>query len=464
MNRRDFLKASGAVVGSQLLPPKLFAAEETQHAIELKRGPQLFIDDYLIGSQTNVRRVVIPPARSPQPVITGKEDHNYQPYVTVIRDAESKKFRMWYGVPAREGETSQSHLATIESDDGVQWKRPHRVLDDPGGLQVRFGSSVIDEGQAFADPAKRYKFGWFNGPCPTPPVGGLMVATSADGLKWTPIVNHAPLLPHNHDINGIFRDPIRKRYGAIVSMLVSEPAHYAHRRLTFQSVSDDLVHWATPWPILVPDEHDEPNTEFYAMAGILARGDLLIGLVKVLRDDLPANADGEKRGIGYTTLAYSRDGITWTRDREPFMQRNLTAGGWDHAMTWADCQCPVDDEVFIYYGGYARGHKVERFTERQIGFARLKRDRYVARRAGDEQGTLRTKPLKIEQTSITINADVRGEMKVQAIGEDGTSIGAPTSVTGESVAHRAELGKLNGQAVRIQFTMRDADLFAIGVG
>lgn len=36
-------------------------------------------------------------------------------------------------------------------------------------------------------------------------------------------------------------------------------------------------------------------------------------------------------------------------------------------MTWADCQLVVGDEMFIYYGGYARGHKVERFTERQIG-------------------------------------------------------------------------------------------------
>jgi hypothetical protein len=119
------------------------------------------------------------------------------------------------------------------------------------------------------------------------------------------------------------------------------------------------------------------------MAGILARGDLLIGLVKVLRDDLPAEASGEKRGIGYTTLAYSRDGVTWTRDREPFLPRNPSTGTWDHAMSWGDCQCPVDDDVFIYYGGYARGHKVERFTERQIGLARMS---LHARRAWYQEG------------------------------------------------------------------------------
>ncbi|HTL31445.1 MAG TPA: hypothetical protein VL282_19580, partial [Tepidisphaeraceae bacterium] len=301
------------------------------------------------------------------------------------------------------------------------------------------------------------------GPSPTPPIGGLMIATSPDGITWTPITDHASVLPHNHDIDGIFRDPIRKRYGAIVSMIMSEPSRYRHRRLTFQSVSDDLVHWTTPWPILVPDEHDEPNTEFYAMAGIIARGDLLIGLVKVLRDDLPADEGGEKRGIGYTTLAYSRDGITWTRDREPFLPRNPASGSWDHAMTWGDCQLLVDDEVFIYYGGYAHGHKVERFTERQIGLARMPKDRYVARRAGKETAMLRTKPIALNGSSLTVNAIIRGEMKVELLDLAGKSIASAINLSGDSMAHRLDwkAPDQRDRLVRLQFTSRDADLFAV---
>ncbi len=465
MNRRTFLKLSGAIVGSQLLKSSAVAADAPAQPITLNPGPQLFLDDFLIESQTNLQRVVTPPPRLPEPVITGKEDHNYQPYVSVIRDPQAKKFRVWYGVPSEGGQGDRSHLATMESDDGIHWKRPHRVLDDPGGLGVRFGSSVIDEGPAFSDPQKRYKFGWFNGPCSTPPVGGLMIATSPDGLAWKPIADHAPLLPHNHDINGIFRDPIRKRYGAIVSMIASEPGHYHAKRITFQSASDDCIHWATPWPILVPDERDEADVEFYAMAGIIARGDLLIGLVKVLQDDKPADAGGDRRGIGYTTLAYSRDGTTWTRDREAFLPRNPTPGSWDHAMTWADCQCPVDDEVFIYYGGYARGHKVERFTERQIGLARMKRDRYVALRAASESAKLRTKPVKWKGLSLTVNATVRGAMTVELLDIDGKSIGAPVSIDGDSTVHPVDFpnSDVHSGPVLLQFTMRDADLFAIDV-
>lgn len=466
MNRRSFLKLSAAVVASRYLSSSTYAKADVNSPITLNTGPQLFLDDVLIGSQTNLQRVVTPPARLPEPVITGKEDHNYQPYVSVVRDPQTKKFRVWYGVPnSAGGEGSASHLATMESDDGIHWKRPYRVLDDPGGLGVRFGASVIDEGPASGDSQKRYKFGWFNGPCPTPPVGGLMIATSPDGLTWKPISDHAPLLPHNHDINGIFLDPIRKRYGAVVSMISVEPGHYPAKRITFQSVSDDCVHWTTPWPILVPDERDEADVEFYAMAGIIARGDLLIGLVKVLQDDKPADAGGERRGIGYTTLAYSRDGIRWTRDREAFLPRNSTPGSWDHAMTWGDCQCLVDDEVFIYYGGYARGHKVERFTERQIGLARMKKDRYVARRARSESATLRTKPLKLAGSSITINAAVRAELKVQLVAGDGKPLTPETNLSGDSIAHRLDwkLDDFRNSEVQLVFTMRDADLFAFNV-
>jgi hypothetical protein len=466
MNRRNFLKLSGALVASRWIGAVSFAKADVNSTITLDPGPQLFLDDYLIEWQTNLQRVVTPPARWADPVITGKEDHNYQPYVSVIRDPQMKRFRVWYGVPnTAGGEGSASHIATMESDDGIHFNRPHRVLDDPGGLGVRFGSSVFDEGPAFSDPQERYKFGWFNGPCPTPPVGGLMIATSPDGLTWRPITDHAPLLPHNHDINGIFRDPIRKRYGAIVSMISVEPGHYPAKRITFQSASEDCIHWTTPWPILVPDERDEADVEFYAMAGIIARGDLLIGLVKVLQDDKPADVGGERRGIGYTALAYSRDGIRWTRDREAFLPRNPTAGSWDHAMTWGDCQCPVDDEVFIYYGGYARGHKVERFTERQIGLARMKQDRYVARRAGEESGALRTKPLKFAGASLTINADVRGDLQVQPFASNGKPLTAPMMLTGDSIAHSVDLklDDFRNSTVQLLFTMRDADLYAIDV-
>src|SRR5207248_9725004 len=128
---------------------------------------------------------------------------------------------------------------------------------------------------------------------------------------------------------------------------------------------------------------------------------------------------GPRDGIGYSVLATSRDGVTWRRFREPFLDRNPERGSWDHAMTWVSGVLPVGDEVFFYYGGYARGHKVAADKERQIGLARLKRDRYVAVKPTGDSGTLRTHPFVVPGRRLTINADAaRRSVQVRLLTAD----------------------------------------------
>lgn len=421
----------------------------------LTAGPHLFIDDFLIGNQRGLERIVNHPERLPEPVVTGPDDKCFQPYLTVLRDPETKRFRIWYGVPENAG---QSHMGTMESDDGIHWERPHRVLDDPAPIQ--FGVSVLDEGPGFPKPEQRFKYGyWWD--------GGLCVAASPDGIEWTPMAD-GPVLRHNHDINCIFRDPVRGRYVAMVSTYREGETWAGNRRVTMTSVSEDLLNWREPRLIFTPDDRDEGETQFYCCAGLIARGDLLVGTLKVLRDDLPADEGGPVAGIGYTVLAWSRDGEHWERDREPFMDRNPEPGTWDHAMTWGDSQLVVGDETWVYYGGYARGHKTERFTERQIGLARMPRDRYVARVAGSERGYLTTPPVELAGARMTVNAQVEGYLKVRLVGTDGRAIEGfdwddCRTVKGDSIEHevawQTALTDLEHEAVKVEFALRDGKLY-----
>ena len=428
--------------------------------LRLSDGPHLFLDDTLIARQDNLVRTIHQPERLPEPVVTGPEDKCFQPYMTILRDPGTGRFRIWYGVPENAG---QSHVGYMESGDGIHWVRPHRVLDDPAPIQ--FGVSIIDEGEGYGDPSARFKYGWWHG-------GGLRVAASPDGLVWTPMAPGV-VLPHNHDINSIFRDPIRNRYIAMVSSYTTGDKWAGNRRVTMTSVSDDLIHWREPWYVFTPDERDEGETQFYCMAGILARGDLLIGMLKVLRDDLPADPGGPVAGIGYTVLAWSRDGEHWQRDREPFMDRSPEPGTWDHAMTWADCQLVVGDETYIYYGGYARGHKIERFTERQIGLARMPRDRYVSRDAGEARGTLRTPLVTIRASSMTVNADVDGELRVRLLDASGAPVPGLgwddcRPIRGDSLAHSVSwakpLASVRGRPVQVEFALRRGRLYGFELG
>jgi len=383
--------------------------------IALAPGPHLFIDDYYIATSANVKRVVGVPQRDaaiPNPMVTGKEDGCFQPYMTIIKDDATGRFRMWFGARTEDMNSSRSHIGYLESKDGVHWDRPARILSDPAPIQ--FGVSVIDEGAAFSRPEARYKFGWYMD-------GGLKIATSPDGYAWTAL-GADPVLRHNHDITSLFYDPLRKRYMATISVVREGDAWKGRRRLTMQSYSQNLRDWSPPHYVVVPDAtRDEGETQFYAMDGFLTRGELIVGMVKVLRDELKADTPPEpsdQYGMGYTELAWSRDGETWVRDPEPYFRPNPEKGTWDHAHAWIDDQLLVGDQTYLYYAGYARGHKVNRFEERQIGLLTIKRDRYVGRVAGEGVGTITTPLLRLGAGGLSVNVDAAGGVLTAQLNDD----------------------------------------------
>lgn len=433
--------------------------------LELSPGPHLFVDDYLIAYNNNISRVVQVPQRDaalPNPMVTGKEDGCFQPYMTILQNPETGRFRIWYGHQSEDLSQTTSHIGYMESTDGIHWERPARVLPNPGPIQ--FGASVVDRGPACADPSKRYTFAWWHG-------GGLMLATSPDGLVFTP-VSEEPLIRHNHDITGLFFDTLRDRYVATVSVYRGGDTWTGDRRITMHSFSTDLLQWTEPHYVLVPDYTvDEGELQFYAMDGYLQRGGLTLGMVKVLRDDLKADTPPdppEAYGVGYTTLAWSRDGGTWTRDPEPFFQPDPQQGAWDHAHAWIDEQLPVGDEVYLYYGGYARGHKVNRFEERQIGLVKMKQDRYVARTISGGTGELVTPLLRFHAETLLVNANAEGGMlRVEIRNDAGTPLQGFTfadcsPITADTIASPVTWAHpLNTvKDIRLAFQLEQASLFA----
>jgi hypothetical protein len=428
----------------------------------------LLIDVYLIAASENVARVVIQPQREasiPNPIVNAADDHTFQPYLTVLRDPETEKFRIWYGAFREDKSTGRSQLATMESADGIHFERPHTVCDTP---EIQFGSEVIDRGLNHPDPATRYVYSYYLG-------DGMRILSSADGITWTPLVP-GTVLAHNHDIDGIDWDPLRERYVGTISTYITGTAWSGQRRTTMMSVSDDLVHWQEPWYIITAsDALDEGETQFYAMDGYLTRGPLRIGMVKILRDDLRATETAEGSfGRAHTSLAWSRDGRTWVRDREKFFEPDDDPAAWDHAHAWIDEQVIVGDRVYLYYGGYKQGHKMNRFEERQIGLVRMPLDRYVARRAsGPEPGTLRTVPFRLNEGSdtLTLNAVVKGHIRVQlsdaTSGEviPGFAFADCEPVTGDGLRHVVRWGtetmsRERVESVTLEFEMVDADLYA----
>ena len=303
------------------------------------------------------------------------------------------------------------------------------------------------------------------------------MAFSRDGLRWKEQpAGPRPLL--GGDIVDVYWDPIRRRYGAVTKQGwrgqwtdAKGKKHDMGVRAVGHATSRDFVRWTPSELIFKPDEQDEGEIQWYGMGAVMARGRLLIGTPKTLRDALPAEPGGPVKGIGYSTLAISRDGERWTRFRQPFLDRNPKPGTWDRAMTWIDSAVLVGDQLFLYYGGYGKGHKVEPFTLRQIGLARMPRDRYVSLDArGAAVGTLRTEPLVVGAAQMTLNADARGgEIRVQLLDEAGKvrpgfAFADCQPIAGDSLAHpvrwKGSLASLRRQAVRVEMRLRGARVFA----
>lgn len=437
--------------------------------VPARPGPHLLLDDYLIAESHGVERVVVQPQRdlaTRNPVVSGPEDRCFQPFFTVLRDPATGRYRIWYGASRDDRNAARSCLATMESADGVSFERPHRVCDTP---EIQFGSEVIDRGPGHPDPAGRYVYSYWLG-------GGMRVLASGDGYAWKPLVDGV-VLPHNHDITGIDWDPLRGLYAGTVSSYITGDAWSGQRRTTMLSFSADLVQWEKPWFILTAsDELDEGETQFYAMDGYVTRGALRIGMVKVLRDDLRASGTQEGSfGRAHTSLAWSRDGRTWARDREAFFEPDDDPAAWDHAHAWIDEQLLVGDQVYLYYGGYKQGHKTNRFEERQIGLVRMPLDRYVARRStGDRPGMLTTVPIRLDDTPgvLRVNADAAdGSLRVRVrdaeSGKAFPGLGfadcVPVTTDGLHQVVRwreATIAGVAGQPVRLEFELASASLFA----
>lgn len=98
---------------------------------------------------------------------------------SVIYDASSKKFKMWYvGYQNNRGNT----IGYAESGDGSSWTKKGQVLSF--GSPNTFDNGSLREPSVFYDPqTKLYKL-WYNGTLPNQHYGPTGYAISEDGINW----------------------------------------------------------------------------------------------------------------------------------------------------------------------------------------------------------------------------------------------------------------------------------------
>ena len=467
---------------------------------------QLFLDNYLVADSSNVRRQVQRPERYKRnpivtPFIPKSGDREYRAVAAhVMQFKTSPRFRMWYqSFPDWHKWKSDDRIRFASSyavsEDGLHWSKPNLDLHKIEGSGLR--NIVIPYGLMHGvfyepeepDPQKRFKAlvcvearrvrdGTLTREYTIPE--GYYLHWSPDGVHWKgdlsryiiPSLLRSRGLPQNGvgDTSRFWWDPLRKKYIGDVKFVLA-----GQNRCRGVMESDDLVHWSRATPTFMARRSDN---QIYGHRGFVYQG-LYIGMrwVYVL--------GRSKHHSSNVELDCSRDGRTWTRvcTGQPFMDFNPKHDTWDASKMRPVAMLEVDDEIWIYYNGKPTDAETENpdFPESQrvgncVGLARLPRDRFVSINAGDEVGTVTTRPVDFHGSRLHVNAAVAqgGELRAEILTHDGkpmvdyravdclpiTADGIDLPVSWKA---GAKLAGLDHSRIRFRFSMKNTKLFSFWI-
>jgi arylsulfatase A-like enzyme len=452
--------------------------------ISIDVGRQLFVDDFLVETTTLQRTfhqaqyyAGNPVVRPDKPWEQEGEEARAMPFSDgVWHDPADGLLKMWY----MSGQKAATAYAT--SRDGIHWEKPSLDVE-PGTnvvLRQKRDSSTVWLDHREGDPARRLKMFIV-----VPKQGGgwmIALRCSPDGIHWS-----APVATSRGvgDRTTVFFNPFRDVW--VYSLRISYPglprsrAYQEHgdaaAGLGFGNLQEYL--WVTS------DRLDpaNPDPEFHSITPQLYNLDavayesLLLGLFSVWQG--PENGVCRQRGIqkrNEVFLGFSRDGFHWHRpDRRPFAGVNPTAGAWN----WGNVQsvgggCLVmDDRLYFYVSGRAIGQQ-NRGPWTSTGLALLRRDGFASLDAGEQEGTLTTRPVRFSGRHLFVNvAADQGELRAEVLDQSGRVIEPLRRERCQSVSvdktlvevrfNGTDLADCRGKPVRLRFYLRNGSLYSFWV-
>ena len=495
---------------------------------------QLFLDDHMIESLVDAQRVLNPAVKNRNnPVL--KADRSWEGHYIglgqVVYDEGEGIFKMWYrtsdGFTAKKGgerlrpyrwDFSEKEGRAVREEvdeiygysayagrndwinlyatsrDGVHWEKPNLGLVEFQGSRnnnilpsENFVPTYYDPNDP--DPKKRYKkvvkregsrrpksdpglYAW----------DGVEVDLfhSPDGIEWVPYEGNPRKVgegfPWWDRRWGQFVsnwDPLRKTYVKYLENCLHRYCPIG-KRVIGRAESPDMIHWSEMETILIPDEKDFPDTEFYGMPVFYYEG-FSVGLIWIFRTT---------NTLHYPTLAVSRDGVDFQREfREPLI-RVGDYGDFDESTVYVSKPWVHDGKIWIfYYGGNWRGpealyEKGDKATF-AVGLATLPEDGFVSVDAGKiRPGKLVTRPFTFQGKNLVVNFQAskhnhgagQPEIKAELLGVshepiDGFKLDQsdPVRTTGNHEMRwqrKGDVGALAGKPVRIRFSIRNAKLYS----
>lgn len=444
---------------------------ETPKPETLKFGsrPQLLVDDRLIDRQSDLVRLPVLPVKADQgrPIV-----ENARLYGTVLHDGI--RFRLWARNPDQ-----GYHYA--ESGDGLHFQRIGEITGIPFAgdytLAVEFDRPALD--------GSRRLMASFDAP-------GMAagIATSQDGLRWSPLNNGQPVTARAADTyNQILWDPTARTYRLLTRTDYAGGGGAGelrgHRTMTNKDPWRHPKNWKTvgEWNL----DRTGKRRQIYAATHWIYEGShfALLSVYEWPGDLSEGPADLHKRherDVMNTYLVTSHDGTHWNMDpverNLPFLPRGPD-GAFDKALLFpASTIVTHDGKHWLYYCGANERHGTPDTSfprTMHIGLATFPQNRLYALAAPQGIGSFTTKPFLYESGTLTCNVDATaGSLRLELLNEEGTPISNPSGPLIADISHadhtafpldwnstKNTAGKnLTGQTVRLRATLNQARLYS----
>lgn len=449
--------------------------------VEIGTAPQFVFDTYIIDNRwaikyhTQSMRCVFhqPQKYAGNPVIAGDGG-----YVALHRDAKSGLFQMWYQTyqnpPEGEKRVGRYAIAYAESKDGISWQLPRLNLYSWKGSKenniVWTGINGRRGGAPFFPDIPEANKQGYRHVMLYRETDGMHLIGSQDGIHWDRESNLRISPIRSDTINGIVYDSRTDQY---VMYCRSKNLYRAFkgdildtgasRRIARMTSKELWTKWTNqPQHIMLPDNLDTRNNfrAFYGMA-VKRYGGIYWGFLQAFK----WNSDV------HTELAFSRDTINFNRlpSRPKFIELGPD-GSWDDGMVFSGHEWfEVGDEWWMYYCGWDGPHN-SRQRVPGIGLVKLRKEGFISMRGPKNGGVLNTRQLLWPGGELVVNANaVAGEFKVRVTDVNrkvlpGFDYGDCEPLQGDHVAHQVRwkersINELAGKVVRIEFFLRNADLY-----
>ncbi len=481
--------------------------------IHIAKGLVPFWDDYMIDRRfTDAVLSVNRPVKTDVVMVCDRPwDGNSNDFFTILKD--DGFYRMYYETWSFFDPTYTEgiNVCYAESRDGIHWERPNlgmcefRGSRDNNIIMTRIPDNIVvmkDDNPA-CPPEHRYKAvmscpdvtGYVNDD-PEKSRHGLICKVSADGIHFENYCVISQGYAYDSQ-NSVHWNPHAGKYYCYFREFHKKPdmpgstLNETMVRGILVSESEDFLHWSDPVPLNFGGAEDYPlytncvmaypyDTRYYIgfptryveRKGWTANYDRLCGAGRRrMRMEMEP-----RLGIAVTDCVFmsSRDNVNWYR----FDEACLTPGP-EYAGNWVygDCYPAIGglvetpgrfagepDELSIYvFNHHWMPEKVEliRYVYRRDGFASVK--------AGYQPQKLRTPAFTFDGDTLKLNfrTSARGGIVLQILDEKNLPVeGYRTcELFGDALERIVDfdrpLSDLRGKTVRFEFTMSDAELYAM---